>query len=39
VAAFVAPFVVVCCRSDGESGTLEFTDLQRVDSGWQEAAA
>jgi hypothetical protein len=31
VAAFAAPFVAVCRRSDGESGTLKFTYSQRVE--------
>lgn len=36
VKGFLAPFVVVTRRSDGASGTLEFTHSPRVYFNWQE---
>ena len=34
---FAAPFVVVKRRSDGKTGTLEFTHRPRVYFGWRES--
>jgi hypothetical protein len=34
VIGFMAPFVVVRRRSDGQKGSLEFTHLPRVYFGW-----